>query len=205
MNIDDIKAHALAEAEAGDFKAVAEKLNAVTDTVINPKAWTIGDLAANPSIGMEAATIVSYTVEKAGVGDTPQAALMRGLFVAINTNGVSLHTADRQATIDTLATAAGWPKELTAAIKSAGVSVTKRFDPEITEDEAKEVWQDWVAAEAAANAAAALAELIANKQAALAESNDACIRVIRETEDVTQAAVLAAFTTRLAETWPVEV
>jgi hypothetical protein len=61
------------------------------------------------------------------------------------------------------------------------------------------------AAEEAANAAAALAELIANKQAALAESNDACIRVIRDTEDVTQEAVLAAFTTRLAETWPVEV
>lgn len=205
MNINDIKEHALAEAESGDFKAVAEKLNAVTDTVINPKAWTIGDLASNPSIGMEAAAIVSYTIEKAGVGDTPQAALMRGLFVAINTNGVSLHTSDRQATIDMLATSAGWPKELTAAIKSAGVSVTKHFDPEITEDEAKKVWQEWIKAEAAANTAAALTELIAEKQGALSGANDVCIRVIRDTEDVTQEAVLAAFTARLAELWPEEV
>lgn len=54
----------------------------------------------------------------------------------------------------------------------------------------------------ASQTAAADAVLRTTKQAALAEANDICIHLIDDTPASTQAEVLAAFTSRLAATWP---
>lgn len=54
----------------------------------------------------------------------------------------------------------------------------------------------------ATQTAAANQLLRTTKQASLAEANDICIHLIDNTPASTQAEVLAAFTTRLAATWP---
>lgn len=68
--------------------------------------------------------------------------------------------------------------------------------------------QDFTAQRIAAEAAAAAAEeaeaqavLNAAKQGYLAEANDAAIHAISDDPSITQAELLAAFTTRLAEVW----
>lgn len=140
MNLSDIKEYAGQEAESGNWKGAANKLNAITATAVDSRPWTIGDLAS--TIGQAEAAIVAYTIEKAGVGDNPQASLMRTLLIGISTSGVSLHSPDRQAAIDNLALAGGWPAELTKAVKEAGVKTVPRFDPPVTEQDVKTLWEE---------------------------------------------------------------
>lgn len=73
----------------------------------------------------------------------------------------------------------------------------------ITAEQCQADWAAGLSAEAAEAAANAIAAVKAQKQGALAEANDECIRLIRDTDDATQAGVLAAFMERLDETWPV--
>jgi hypothetical protein len=61
---------------------------------------------------------------------------------------------------------------------------------------------EFAAQRTAAQTAAANQLLRTTKQASLAEANDICIHLIDDTPASTQAEVLAAFTTRLSETWP---
>ena len=111
--------HVLSEVEANDYATAVAKLNDKNILVRNPKHWTIGDLTT--VVGTEGAAVVAYTIEKAGTGDSPQAALFRGAFLAVNNTGLQLHTDDRQVMIDQLALAGGWPAPLTTAVKEAGV------------------------------------------------------------------------------------
>ena len=61
---------------------------------------------------------------------------------------------------------------------------------------------EFAAQRTAAQTEAADALLRTTKQASLAEANDICIHLIDDTPASTQAEVLAAFTARLAATWP---
>ena len=79
--INYILQHAASQAESGDYAAVVAILNEKNIVVRNPKLWTIGDLTA--VVGTEGAAVVAYSIEKAGVGDSPQAALFRGAFLAV--------------------------------------------------------------------------------------------------------------------------
>jgi len=63
----------------------------------------------------------------------------------------------------------------------------------------REAAEKQAADEAKAEAEAAVRS---SKQSALAEANDICIHLIDDIPSSTQAEVLAAFTTRLSETWP---
>lgn len=143
--------HVLTEVEAGDYAAAVAKLNDKNILVRNPKHWTIGDLTA--VVGTEGAAVVAYTIEKAGTGDSPQAALFRGAFLAVNNTGLQLHTDDRQVMIDQLALAGGWPAPLTTAVKEAGVKAYSIMSQanlaDATEDAVKTAYEAYLAQEAA--------------------------------------------------------
>lgn len=144
--INYILQHAASQAESGDYAAVVAILNEKNIVVRNPKLWTIGDLTA--VVGTEGAAVVAYTIEKAGVGDSPQAALYRGAFLAVNNTGLQLHTDDRQVMIDQLALAGGWPAGLTTAVKEAGVKtysiLSKDNVADATEESVKTAYDAYV-------------------------------------------------------------
>lgn len=139
--------HVLAEVESGDYAGAVAKLNAKTISVRNPKLWTIGDLSA--AIGTEGAAVVAYTIEKAGIGDSPQAALFRGAFLAVNNNGIQLHTDERQTMIDQLAAGGGWSDSLKNAVKAAGVTyhsvMSSNNLSDVTEEQVKTAYETYLA------------------------------------------------------------
>lgn len=135
MLIDIIKTHALAEAEASNWSAVAALLNAQTVEVRNDKSWTMADLITY--LGPESAAIVGGTIQAAGVANP----IFAGAWLAINITGLQLHTDERQAMIQSLATEAGWPAELTSAALSAGLTYTSLAGTVVTAEQCSEAWE----------------------------------------------------------------
>jgi hypothetical protein len=111
-----IRQHALTEAQAGDWEAVAEILNAPTVEIRNPKSWTFADLIG--LVGAEGAALVGGTIQAAGAANP----IFASAWIALSVTGLQLHTDERQAMIAGLAAAGDWPIELTAAVKAAGLS-----------------------------------------------------------------------------------
>ena len=132
MLIDLIKTHALANAQAGDWSAVAATLNAQTVEVRNDKSWTMADLIT--LLGAEAAALVGGTIQAAGATNP----IFAGAWLALNITGLQLHTDERQAMIAGLADAAGWPAELKAAALAAGLTYTALSDA--TAEECEAAW-----------------------------------------------------------------
>jgi len=132
MLIDLIKTHALASAQASDWAAVASTLNAQTVEVRNPKSWTMADLIT--LVGAEGAALVGGTIQAAGVTNP----IFSGAWLALNITGLQLHTDERQVMIAGLADAAGWPIELTAAVKAAGLSYEALSNA--TADDCRKAW-----------------------------------------------------------------
>jgi hypothetical protein len=118
MLIDLIKTHALANAQAGNWAAVAAILNAQTVEVRNSKSWTMADLIT--LLGAESAAVVGGTIQAAGATNP----IFNGAWLALNITGLQLHTDERQEMIAELADAAGWPAELKAAALAAGLTYT---------------------------------------------------------------------------------
>lgn len=133
MLIDLIKNHALDEAQAGDWSAVAAILNAPTVEVRNTKSWTMADLIT--LLGAESAAIVGGTIQAAGATNP----IFDGAWLALNITGLQLHTDERQAMIDGLAVAGEWSPELTAAVKASGLSYTVLS--EATAEECEAAWE----------------------------------------------------------------
>jgi hypothetical protein len=138
MLIDLIKAHALTEAQAGDWAAVAAILNAPTVEVRNPKSWTMADLIT--LLGPESAALIGGTIQAAGASNP----IFAGAWLALNITGLQLHTDERQVMIAGLADAAGWPSGLKAAALAAGLTYTSLSDA--TADECEAAWAEDVVA-----------------------------------------------------------
>ncbi len=130
MLTDLIKTHALADAQAGEWAAVAAILNAQTVEVRNAKSWTMADLIT--LLGAESAAVVGGTIQAAGVTNP----IFAGAWLALNITGLQLHTDERQAMIAGLADAAGWPSGLKAAALAAGLTYTSLSDAKAAECEA---------------------------------------------------------------------
>jgi hypothetical protein len=133
MLIDLIKTHALANAQAGNWAAVAAILNAQTVEVRNPKSWTMADLIT--LLGAESAAVVGGTIQAAGATNP----IFNGAWLALNITGLQLHTDERQAMIAALADAAGWPAELKAAALAAGLTYTSLSDA--TSEQCQAEWE----------------------------------------------------------------
>lgn len=129
-----INQHALADAQAGDWSAVAETLNAPTIEVRNPKSWTMADLIT--LLGAESAAIVGGTIQAAGATNP----IFAGAWLALNITGLQLHTDERQAMIAGLADAVGWPGEVKAAALAAGLTYTSLSGSTVTADECRKAW-----------------------------------------------------------------
>ncbi len=145
MLADLIKQHALADAQAGNWGAVAAILNAPTVEVRNPKSWTMADLIG--LVEVQPAALVGGTIQAAGVSNP----IFAGAWIALNVTGLQLHTDERQSMIDGLAAAGNWPAELTAAVKAAGLTYTSLAGNVVTAKECQTAFQadqlssEWVA------------------------------------------------------------
>ena len=135
MLTDLIKQHALADAQAGNWSAVAKTLNAQTVEVRNPKSWTMADLIS--LLGVESAAVVGGTIQAAGASNP----IFAGAWIALNVTGLQLHTDERQAMIAGLADAAGWPSELKAAALAAGLTYTSLAGNPVTADECEAAYE----------------------------------------------------------------
>lgn len=124
-----INQHALADAQAGEWPAVAATLNAPTVEVRNPKSWTMADLIT--LLGEESAAVVGGTIQAAGATNP----IFAGAWLALNITGLQLHTDERQAMISGLADAAGWPGELKAAALAAGLTYTSLAGEAVTAEQ----------------------------------------------------------------------
>jgi hypothetical protein len=134
MLIDIIKTNALANAQAGDWTAVAATLNAQTVEVRNPKSWTMADLIT--LLGAESAALVGGTIQAAGATNP----IFAGAWLAMNITGLQLHTDERQAMIAGLADAAGWSAELKAAALAAGLTHTSLAGSVVTAAQCQSAW-----------------------------------------------------------------
>jgi hypothetical protein len=132
--IDLIKTHALADAQAGNWAAVATTLNAQTVAVRNPKSWTMADLIT--LLGAESAAVIGGTIQAAGASNP----IFAGAWLAMNITGLQLHTDERQAMIAGLADAAGWPAGLKAAALAAGLTYTSLAGSVVTAAQCQSAW-----------------------------------------------------------------
>ena len=121
--IDLIKIHALTDAQAGNWSAVATTLNAQTVEVRNAKSWTMADLIT--LLGPESAAVIGGTIQAAGATNP----IFAGAWLALNITGLQLHTDERQAMITGLADAAGWPRWCHAAFDAEADRHAARAGP----------------------------------------------------------------------------
>lgn len=137
-----INQHALADAQAGNWAAVAATLNAQTIEVRNAKSWTMADLIG--LVGAEGASLVGGTIQAAGASNP----IFAGAWIALNVTGLQLHTDERQQMIDGLAAVGGWPAELTTAVKAAGLTYTSLAGNAVTAEQCQLAWnRDTLAAQ----------------------------------------------------------
>jgi hypothetical protein len=130
-----IKTHCLADAQAGDFTAVAATLNAQTVEVRNPKSWTMADLIG--LVGPEGAALVGGTIQAAGVSNP----IFAGAWLALNITGLQLHTDERQQMINGLAAAGNWLDQLRDTVKAAGVSYTSLAGSTVTAQQCESAYE----------------------------------------------------------------
>lgn len=129
-----IKNNALSEAQAGDWQAVADKLNTPTIEVRNPKSWTMADLIG--LVGTEGAALVGGTIQAAGSSNP----IFAGAWIALNVTGLQLHTDERQQMIDGLALAGNWPDQLRDMVKAAGLTYTSLAGNTVTAEQCQAAW-----------------------------------------------------------------
>lgn len=102
----------------------AEQLHAYlleVETVPNSQTITTASLLEN--LGPDSARVVLGSMQAAATSDP----IVGAAYQALVTVGITLHQPDRLAMIAALAAAAGWPPELTAAVKALGVTTRPRW------------------------------------------------------------------------------
>lgn len=124
MLINLIRQHALADAEAGNWSAVAATLNALTTPVIDTTQWSFGLMMSQGNLPPELVTGIAAAVKAAAASN----ALMDSAFIAFSTTGLQLHTDERQTMIEAIG--AGLPSEAVAAVKTLG----RRTVPQVATD-----------------------------------------------------------------------
>jgi len=127
-----IREHALADAQAGKWDAVAVTLNALRSEIVDQTHWSFGLMMSQGQLTQELVVGIAAAVKTAAVVNP----LMESAFIAFSTTGLQLHTSDRQSMIESIG--AGLPSEAVAAVKALGV----RSAPVIvtTADDCKKAW-----------------------------------------------------------------
>jgi hypothetical protein len=127
-----INQHALADAQAGKWDAVAAKLNALRSEVVDQTHWSFGLMMSQGRLPQELVVGIAAAVKTAAAVNP----LMESAFIAFSTTGLQLHTDERQTMIEAIG--AGLPSEAVAAVKSLGV----RSVPVVTTtaDDCRKAW-----------------------------------------------------------------
>lgn len=110
-----VNQHALADAQSGDWDAVAATLNALRSEVVDEMHWSFGLMMSQGQLPQELVVGIAAAVKTAAAVNP----LMESAFIAFSTTGLQLHTAERQSMIESIG--AGLPSEAVAAVKSLGV------------------------------------------------------------------------------------
>jgi len=110
-----INQHALEDATAGNWDAVAATLNALRSEVVDQTHWSFGLMMSQGQLPQELVVGIAAAVKSAAAVNP----LMESTFIAFSTTGVQLHTAERQSMIESIG--AGLPSEAVAAVKALGV------------------------------------------------------------------------------------
>lgn len=100
---------------------IHDALSAETHEVRDPTPLTMGEILS--TLGMTDGGIVSGTVRAAAV-ENP---IIDDARMGLNTNGIMLHTSERQDMIDMLAAAGSWPDELCDAVKALRVRMESQW------------------------------------------------------------------------------
>lgn len=114
MLINLIREHALADAEGGNWPAVAATLNALTTEVTDTTHWSFGLMMSQGQLPADLVKGIAEAVKIAAAVNP----LMESAFIAFSTTGLQLHTDERQAMIEAIG--AGLPSEAVAAVKALG-------------------------------------------------------------------------------------
>lgn len=114
MLINLIREHALEDAQAGNWSAVAETLNSLTQTVTDTTHWSFGLMMSQGNLPPELVTGIASAVKTAAAANP----LVESAFIAFSTTGLQLHTDERQAMIQAIG--AGLPSEFVAAVNALG-------------------------------------------------------------------------------------
>ena len=178
MLADLIEQHALDAANAGDWAAVAQTLNAATIVVWDATPVTYARLAHE--LGDAVRQMVAATLRTIAASAHPLAGEVSDAHTVLLNEHVGLRIDDetRQATIDTLAAAGQWPDAVRDAIKLRGKRLASIAGSSVTEDECREAWEaaELIAAKlqriSQVNATqAAVASLVQSSQTALSAAS----------------------------------
>lgn len=137
MLVNLIREHALTDAEAGNWSAVASTLNALTTAVTDTTHWSFGLMMSEGKLPSDLVTGIATAVKTAAAANP----LMESAFIAFSTTGLQLHTQERQAMIDAIG--AGLPSEAVAAVKALGVRVVSVVSTDAAECESAWVQSAW--------------------------------------------------------------
>ena len=149
---DLLKQHCLASAQASDWQACTDKLNAPSQTSpiteLRTTSWLIRELSevVDPATGATEADVVLGTLQASNVPRVKEAlTIMAG-------NGIDLSDPQVQRLIDVLSASGNWPVGLADRIKAAGFDSRSLAQmnglPEVTPVTAQSHWETGQAVEA---------------------------------------------------------
>lgn len=141
MLADLIEKHAAVAANAGDWAAVAQTLNAPTVVVWDSTPVTYARLSHD--LGDAVRQMVAATLRTIAASANPLAGEVADAHTVLLNEEVGLRIDNdtRQATIDTLAAAGTWPDAVRDAIKSRGKRLASLCGSSVTADECRETWE----------------------------------------------------------------
>lgn len=138
--IDLINAHALSAAQAGDWQAVADTLNALTtevrDTTLRTGRWLMLQLpnVVNQQTGMTESDIVLGTLQQSTI---PR---VKAAYDSLVNGGIDFSEDQVQQMVPLLAQAANWPDGVAQKILQAGRKSVAVLDSAVTADDCQKAW-----------------------------------------------------------------
>lgn len=139
-----INQHALSAAQAGNWQAVADTLNALTtevrDTTLRSGRWLMLQLptVVNQQTGMTESDIVLGTLQQSTI---PR---VKAAYDSLVNGGIDLSEDQVQQMIPVLAAAANWPAGLADKILQAGRKDVAVLENQTTADDCQKAWNQQI-------------------------------------------------------------
>ena len=159
MIVNLIKEYALSYAESEDWQTVADILNRPSIEKLNTHQWTIGEIQTELGFNI---TFKIAEILKAASDVNP---ILSSAFIALSTVGLSLHSDDRQAMIEELASGILTEEEI-IKVKELGkktISLAQNYNlSNITASECQTSWNAYKTEKANSDARQQIKEILYN-------------------------------------------